>query len=66
MDWKTFAEAVEAEIMRHGFPSFEQGHEKGLWWGIPNDLALADPATDDPLQIAKEIMWWHDGTLLTL
>lgn len=63
--WSAFRRAVEAEIMRHGFPSFEQGHEQSMWDGIPNDLALADHETDDPIAVARAIMWWNDNTVLT-
>lgn len=54
----TLCIAVERELMRHGFPSFKDGHERGLWFGIPNELAVCNGG-EDPIQVAREIMWWH-------
>ena len=60
-----FKEKVESELVRHGFPTLEDGHNKGMWDGLPLDLCLASEE-EDPLEVAKEIMWWHDGTTLTV
>lgn len=62
-DYERMEQAVEAEIMRHGFPSFAEGHRQGRWLGIPNEMATAEYGQAAG-EIAREIMWWHDGTTL--
>lgn len=49
---------VECELLRHGYPSFREGHDAELWFGIPNTLALCR-GDENPLEVAREIMWWH-------